>query len=216
MNRFLRMIFIFLIVFNCLIFCGNSKNSEIKSITNKQKKYVSFDCGYSSFNDNNIRDEMSKDGIQDPKNIGLLIIRDSNVTDEGFKFIAEMENLYDLYAINLELSDEALYYIKDIKNLTHLALGSKRSKITDNGMKYLANMKKLRYLDISYSQVSDEGLKYLKNANFGQIDIFGCTNITEKGIKWLRDTFKKDYGIQICKDERYDLMDYEKDKYIKK
>jgi hypothetical protein len=83
------------------------------------------------------------------------------------------------------LTDKGMFYLKKMRNLKTLDLIG--VAITDSGIASLEGLQKLEVLAISGPGITDKGLRFLaKLTTLRELDLYGCPNISEGGVEWLR------------------------------
>ncbi len=89
-----------------------------------------------------------------------MVIRDTNVTDEGLRHLSELKNLRTLQISGGGFSDSALPYLATLSGLTYLEM--RDTGISDAGLPHLITLEKLEAFDFGGSKVTEEGLAELK------------------------------------------------------
>lgn len=80
------------------------------------------------------------------KSLKVLGLNDSNVTDEGFKALANL-NLKEIHLFRTSIGDETLRVIAGMPSVVKLNL--RDTRISDQGIEYLTSLKNLEKLDLS-------------------------------------------------------------------
>lgn len=148
-------------------------------------KIVSLDLSLTNFGDVGMRI------IEGFRNIAMLDLSDTKITDKGMTIFKENKKLTSLDISSTEISDEGVKYLEGLENLKSLVMYD--TKITDKGMRCLENLMNLEILDVSDNNITDMGMQYLRTLkNIKEIDL-SDTKITGGGLKHLRES----KGIKI-------------------
>ncbi len=167
---------------------------------------------YVHLNRNEIANEGDLAHFQACKNLVILHLEFTKVTDAG---LANFKNCKALLSLNLSgesvsdaglvhfkdcnltqlrlyrtnASDAGLAYFKDCKNMTVLALNN--MPMTDAGLAHFKDCKKLTSVDLARTQVSDQGLVQFHDCkNLVQLLLQGTT-VTAAGIDELKKALPK-------------------------
>lgn len=97
--------------------------------------------------------------IAELKNLEVLDLSNTYITDEGLGYLKELTQLRELYIANTRITDHGLATLTGMKNLEVLNLGN--TLITDAGMVYLKSLSMLRELDLSTTTIGVTGLEHL-------------------------------------------------------
>ena len=107
-----------------------------------------------------------------------------DLTDEGLKEIAKLQQLTGLSLYYTKITDAGLKDVAKMKQLEYLGLAS--TQITDAGLKEVAKLRKLTELEFLAEQITDAGLKELaKMKQLTFLDLADCKQITDAGLKEL-------------------------------
>ena len=102
----------------------------------------------------------SDEGLQQLGDFSVLewlgVEKTTGVSDEGVKFIHDIQSLRGLNIENCELTNALFCHLGDMPELQYLAV--KRNKISDEGLRDLGAMPKLIALNLSNTNVSDTWL----------------------------------------------------------
>ena len=105
------------------------------------------------------------------------------VSDDGLKALVPLKNLAVLDLSTSKVTDAGMKDVASHKNLISLKLG--RTEVSDAGLKELAPLSKLYLLDLTSTQVSDAGMKDLARLKSLSSLTLGRTNLTAAGLKGL-------------------------------
>jgi hypothetical protein len=117
------------------------------------------------------------------RNLELLRLSKSSITDEGLKELVGLENLRTLFLANTNVTDLGVHELVALKGLEGLHLSGTR--VTDAGMKDVARLANLRYLGLSSTIITDTGLKDLANLKLQALFLHG-TSVTDAAKVELR------------------------------
>lgn len=93
--------------------------------------------------------------------LGDLLLRYTQITDDGLANLQGWEKLYTLDLMNTRVSDRGLQLIAS--NCPSLrALDLDGTKITDSGLAHLHVLSKLEWLALANTAVSEEGLRHVR------------------------------------------------------
>lgn len=110
--------------------------------------------------------------------------QDTNKTSEAVALLKEVPSLVDLNIAKLNLKDDDLKNIAELKNLQRLHL--ENNPITDAGLSHVKGLLNLEYLNLYNTQVSDAGLENLKNmTNLAALYLWQ-TKVTDDGVAALK------------------------------
>ena len=90
-------------------------------------------------------------------------MENTEITDDGLKDIAQLQNLVALELGGTKITDKGLSEVAELQNLKLLNLNG--TKITDTGLKALVQLPNLESLFLLHTQITDEGAAVLTNAN---------------------------------------------------
>jgi len=108
-----------------------------------------------------------------------LYLSSREITDDGLKELAGLENLAALRIDMTGITDAGLKHLAGLKNLHTLNLS--QTKITDAGLKHLAGLTNLQTLALTNTKVTDAGLKELKGLKKLGVLYLPGTAVTDKG-----------------------------------
>jgi hypothetical protein len=114
-----------------------------------------------------------------------LSLTDSKFGDQDARFLADKVNLNTLFLYRSAIGDDGLAHFQNLKNLQMLGLSG--TKVTDRGMAHIGNLPKLVYLALSDTTVSDQSIETLITMDSLQDVELYRTNVTQDGIRRLRD-----------------------------
>ena len=148
-----------------LVGCGTTKvdpNASVKLITDPiiEKKVRNF-----------LRKRTGELTNADLAKVTNVDLRNwSQITDEGLKDVAKLQNLTHLQFYRTKITDAGLKELAKLQKLTHLNLRS--TKITDEGLKEVAKLQQLIHLNLISAHVTEAGVAELKKA-LPNCSIFG-------------------------------------------
>ena len=130
------------------------KNGAIISPTSDGGWRIEFQLSGRDLNDDGLKP------IQSLKNVRILNLRDTKITNAGIKYIEGIKNLKRLHLERTQIDDGCMDYLIGLQELEYLNLYS--TKITDSGLTKLKELKKLKQLYIWQTDVTGEGVKQLE------------------------------------------------------
>ena len=108
------------------------------------------------------------------------------ITDEGFSYIRNWNQLQTISFSHLGISDKRLKYLSGLSNLKKLVLIE--TGITNAGLAHLAELNQLEELWLDFNpQLSDDGLAHLQNLNNLKVLRFFQSPITDAGLANLKN-----------------------------
>jgi len=118
----------------------------------------------------------------------------TKATDECMQHITHITGLKSLVLRQTNVTDRGIRYIRNLKSLEHLVLPV---RITDRGMAYVAELTSLKRLYFSVidgsSQVTNEGLRYLaKLTNLEELALMG-ERMGDAGLAYIKDLPRLEY-----------------------
>ncbi len=93
------------------------------------------------------------------KDLRVVSLRKTNITNEGLRHLRDHKHLHSLYLESTKINEGNLDQLKGLR-LDWLCLS--RTRASDMGLKSLQDMISLRYLDLTRTKVTDAGLQYIK------------------------------------------------------
>ncbi len=123
--------------------------------------------------------ELTGSGLKYLKGLKItrLELKDTNITSDNLKYLADLKNLSELILHSPHLDDEALEAISYIKNLTHLSLDA--GTFSDKGFANLAKLEKLSAITLINLKFTDKDLKPLSRIkSLTTVRIIDCTNVS--------------------------------------
>ncbi len=119
------------------------------------------------------------------KSLRVLGLQDTKISDEGFKYLADLD-LQDIHLFRTLIGDETLRVIAEMPNVT--ALNLRDSLISDQGIEYLTKLTKLEKLDVS--ECNAPGITDASGEYFGKMKslkqlIVWKTKFTDAGVQPL-------------------------------
>ena len=162
-----------------LVGCGTTKvdpNASVKLITDPiiEKKVRNF-----------LRKRTGELTNADLAKVTNVDLRNwSQITDEGLKDVAKLQNLTHLQFYRTKITDAGLKELAKLQKLTHLELNGSQQAFTDAGLKELAKLQNLTNLNLQHAtQITDTGLKEVaKLQNLTHLNL-RSTKITDEGLK---------------------------------
>ena len=143
------------------------------------KKVISL----GSFFGAQITDEGLKE-VAKLQNLTELNLNPIKITDTGFKEVAKLQKLITLSLWGGKITEAGLKEVAKLQNLSELDL--REIQITDAGLKELAKMQKLEEINLSNTKITDVGLKELaKLQNLKQLWL-NNTKVTKEGVAELK------------------------------
>jgi hypothetical protein len=100
--------------------------------------------------------------LKDMKNLEVLYIGNTLVTDAGLVHLKDLKNLIGLSLVNTGVTDAGLTHLKDLINLQDINL--ENTKVTDKALIYLKGFKKLKYIMIDNTKITDAGAAELRKS----------------------------------------------------
>jgi serine/threonine protein kinase len=139
--------------------------------------------------DNKKVDHAGLENCKGCKNLTVLILRRTSVTNPGLAPFRYCKNLETLDLLGTQVSDEGLAVFKDCKNLKHLDLQA--TLVSNDGLAYFKDCKNLASIDLSSTPLADAGLDLL--AAFPKLAFANLktTRVTEAGVKNLAAALPK-------------------------
>lgn len=124
-------------------------------------------------------DDRSLALISNQRNLKLLNLQGTQITDAGVPYLRLLRHLYDLNLSYTKISDEGLKLVGQIPNLAFISLNG--DKVTDKGISYLQN-RKLRSILLCDTGVGDEGAKILSQIpTINALQMRSCKGVTNVG-----------------------------------
>lgn len=112
----------------------------------------------------------SLSAISQLKNLEVLNLQDSNVSNQHLTELVKLKKLVKLNLCGCPITDEGCKTLAQLSSLEFLFLDY--SKVSDDGLKYLAKLPNLRVLLLNLTTVSDAGIMHLaKMANLRELEV---------------------------------------------
>jgi hypothetical protein len=106
------------------------------------------------------------------------------VNDDELSDLSKFEHLQVLDLCAAEITNKALLYIKDLKNLQVLDL--RKTRVNDEGLKLLEqHNKNLKKLYLTWCPVTNKGLEHVGKLPNLEVLVLGRTPITDAGVMHL-------------------------------
>jgi len=119
------------------------------------------------------------------KEMQILDLSFSRVTDTGLAYIKDMLELTDLNIGGTQATDASLSQLVRKPHLARLVLY--RTRITDAGLVYVGRCASLESLDLRETSVTDSGLSELRRLPRLKAIALGGTQISDCGLKYLEE-----------------------------
>lgn len=100
--------------------------------------------------------------IKDMKNLTVLYIGHTQVTDAGLAPLKDLKNLQGIHLENTGVTDAGLAHIKDLENIDDINL--EETKVTNEALIYLKGFKKLHYIMIDNTTITAAGVAELRKS----------------------------------------------------
>jgi hypothetical protein len=124
-------------------------------------------------------------GIRAFKQLRILDVSYTKITDTGLKELQELKGLRTLNIAGNDITDAGLRDVQGFTELEELNLWS--TKVTDAGMKELRGLKRLRALYLAFTPVTDAGMKDLTAlTDLRKLELMGV-HITDVGLKDIKE-----------------------------
>ncbi len=135
-----------------------------------------------------MKSQITNDGFRElaeQSELTGLGVAGSMITDDALKALAQHKNIQRLDIANTALSDTGLREIAKIPNLDQLDIG--KTAVTNQGLETLASAPKLRYLTIENNpQIDDSGLRYLESMSSLRLLRLPGTKVSAMGIARIK------------------------------
>jgi hypothetical protein len=119
------------------------------------------------------------------KELELLDLSGTPITDEGLKALRELKDLKQLNLGGTKVKDAGLKELAGLKGLQVLSLTG--TQVTNDGLKELVGLKDLQSLGLSSTKVTDAGLRELKDLkSLRRLDFYG-EEVTDAALRTLRE-----------------------------
>lgn len=118
------------------------------------------------------------------RNLEVLSIRDTEVTDDGLTNVARFGKLEELYLQSSKVRGAGLSNLAGLKELRVLRLDG--LPIRDEDLIWLAALTKLEKLDLGQTEVTGEGLRHLAGlTNLRSLSFRASDHLRSEGLKHL-------------------------------
>jgi internalin A len=119
------------------------------------------------------------------KELKVLSLIASAVTDEGLAPIENLTALRDLNLYQTKVTDTGLAYLRNLTSLDHLYLRA-LPRVTNVGIAHLSGLNRLTDLDLERTKIDDEGLHALgRLPKLQNVNVWG-TRVTDSGVEECR------------------------------
>lgn len=126
------------------------------------------------------------------KNLKLLSIRGTGITDEGVKFLERMTGLETLCLVDTSVTGSGLEQLGRLSNLKHLELGG--SKIKNEYLGFLKQFPELKILGLARTLVDDRGVEHLRRLKKLEMLTVDQMRVSDEAVRELR---KEIPGVQV-------------------
>lgn len=133
--------------------------------------------------------------------LSVLLLQESQASDESMRYLAELKNLEYLYMWDVHsVTDAGVAHLKDLSHLHYVHLSS--SQITDKSLEVFGHLPMIEGLSLQFNNFTDKGLVHLQHCT--QLnDLWLCgkedsqNGITDAGLKRLEGLVHlKRLGVQ--------------------
>jgi len=122
--------------------------------------------------------------LQKTTSLKRLHLDGSQITNEGLKHLAGLNNLSLLDIAHTTISDEGLKTIGQLESLETLNLAG--TEISDQGLAHLTSLTELSFLDLSDTNITDQGLAHVRRlSQLNHLRLAG-TKLRGEGLNDLR------------------------------
>ena len=122
------------------------------------------------------------------RGIEFLLVKDVQLTDAGFRMLANQREMKRLWLINSKITNKSMPFIRGMPALEELVL--KQAQIDDNGLAQIAGNTRLTFLSLQETQVTDAGIKYLRAMSGLESLSLNNTTVSDEGVAQLRQLRK--------------------------
>lgn len=117
------------------------------------------------------------------KSLTGVRIYNNRLTDRGIRLLAQLPHLKELNLFGPRLTDEALSYLPEQKELEYLSLGPGAEPFSVKGFAAIARIPKLKTLWIDTKQCTDEQLEQLAgHPTLERLSVHWESNFTDQGV----------------------------------
>jgi hypothetical protein len=116
----------------------------------------------------------------------LLLLQDTQATDDGLKFVGQLSQLERLYIWNgRSVTDEGVGHLKSLTKLNYLHLS--QASITDEAISHLSEIPSLEGLSMQQNDFSDKALEYAARLpRLKSLIIDNGAQFTDEGMQHVR------------------------------
>jgi internalin A len=126
----------------------------------------------------------------DPTAINVLMLRGTDVTDDGLRFLTGLTNLQFLDLEQTKITDTCAPHFADLKNLVHVDFAAfdvneEGFGVGDKVLAVLATLPKLSSVELRLTKVTDAGMAELaRSSSLESVSVEG-TEVTDAGLPHL-------------------------------
>lgn len=160
---------------------GSDLSPETKNINPKRKYSFASSDGRIWLGKGEIRDVDLKEFLG--KKVQSLTLVDKEITGVGLSYLAD-SGLTELICDQIEITDEGLAAISQIRTLRHLVI-RQNSKITDRGITKLPKLSRLVSLDLRTTGITDDAIDSIVKCKSIECLDLSKTLVTMKGVRKL-------------------------------
>jgi len=121
-------------------------------------------------------------GFANATKLRRLTLARTDVSDEGFAYVAGMLALEELYLDQTALTNVAFQHLQGLTNLKRI---TSPWALSDEGMRYLEGLKQLRFLSLTDTSASDEGMYHLQALIELEMLYLERTQLSDDGLRYL-------------------------------
>ena len=117
-----------------------------------------------------------------------LLLKETQVTDEGLRHIGKMTGLEYLSIWNAySVTDSGVAHLKNLKNLKTIHISN--SNLTDKSLVVLSSLQSMEVMSLQHNHFTDEGLARMKGKDrLTRLHIgLGALGVTDAGLAALKD-----------------------------
>lgn len=135
-----------------------------------------------------------------PDDLQSLILRNAQVSEEGFRKLGLLTGLKLLYLTSIKVTDQNLAHLKSLKNLKFFRwmgyrIEEKQYRAGDDSLGVLAKLPALKELMFIQSNITNKGLIHLRESHSLRVLTLMRNEITSEGLKALKDLSELEHLI---------------------